>query len=111
MLYILNTLMVPVDFNKYPQVTVKMKIISTNEAKQLVSGQNFTSAVGHEGTAQLLSKLLGISIPFNRISIYLQPGDKAVHFFLKNRLPEGQVLNEEELRRLDFWLVLSEVIK
>jgi hypothetical protein len=41
----------------------------------------------------------------------MKPGDRAIHFFLKSRLPEGVVLGEEELKKLDFWLVLSEVVE
>jgi hypothetical protein len=66
--------------------------------------------VGHEATASLLSKLLGVTIPFNRATIFLQPGDRCLHFFLKSRIPEGKILTEDELKSLDFWLVLSEVI-
>jgi hypothetical protein len=36
-------------------------------------------------------------------------GDKAVHFFLRQRLPEGTVLDEAELSKLDYWIILSEV--
>jgi hypothetical protein len=109
MLYVLNTLIVPIDFSRHPSATVKFKRITVEEAKQLIASQPFVSAVGHEGTAQLLSRLLGVTIPYNRIQIYMQPGDKAIHFFLRTRLPEGRVLSEDELQKLDFWLVLSEV--
>jgi hypothetical protein len=109
MLYILNTLIVPVDFSKHSSVMVKFRKISVEEAKQLLA-QPFISAVGHEATAKVLSQILSVQVPFNRVSVYLNPGDKAIHFFLKSRLQEGQVLNEAELKSLDFWLVLSEVL-
>jgi hypothetical protein len=110
MLYVLNTLIVPIDFSQHPQVTVTFKRVTVEEAKAILANQNFVSAVGHEATASVLSKLLGVTIPFNRQSIYLSPGDKCLHFFLKTRLPEGRVLSEDELKSLDFWLVLSEVM-
>jgi len=111
-LYILNTLIIPIDFDKYPTVSIKVRKVTVEEAKQLIASQpNFISAVGHEATAKVLSQLLGVNIPFNRQSIYLQPGDRAIHFFLRTRLPEGRVLTEDELsNKLDYWLVLSEVI-
>jgi hypothetical protein len=91
-------------------VTVRLRCLTVEEAKQLVASQPFVSAVGHEATAQLLSRLLGVTIPYNRIQIYMQPGDKGLHFFLRTRIPEGKILSEDELKGLDYWLVLSEVI-
>jgi hypothetical protein len=109
MLYVFNTLITPVNFDKYTSATVKLTKISVEEAKQLLSSQ-FTSAIGHEATAKVLSQLLSIPIPVNRVSVWMQEGDIGIHFFLKTRLPEGRVLSEQELRQLQFWLVKSEVI-
>jgi hypothetical protein len=109
MLYVLNTLIVPIDFDRHPSATIKLTKISVEEAKKLISSTPFTSAIGHEATAKVLSQLLNINIPVNRVSIFMTPGDVGLHFFLKTRLPEGKVLSEEELRKLDFWLVKSEV--
>jgi hypothetical protein len=108
-LYVLNTLIVPVNFSQHPSVTVTFRRVTVEEAKAILASQPFTSAVGHEGTAQLLSKLLGVHILFNRQTIFMQPGDRALHFFLRTRLPEGRVLSEDELKGLEYWLVLSEV--
>jgi hypothetical protein len=106
--YLLNTLITPVDFDKFSEVKIKLRRVTVEEAREILSG-GFISAVGHEATARVLSQLLGIQVPMERRTIFLKPGDKAVHFFLKSRLPEGVVLDEEQLRRLDYWLVLSEV--
>ena len=62
----------------------------------------FTSAIGHQGTADLLSNLLGIPVPMNRIAIKMEEGDVALVFRLKNRLPEGTVLSESGLGKLDY---------
>ena len=75
--------------------------ISVEEAKPYLEGR-FTSAIGHQGTADLLTSLLGIPVPMNRIAIKMADGDMAVVFRLKNRLPEGVVLPEEELSKLDY---------
>jgi len=107
-LYVLNSLIIPVNFDKYEKVQVKLKKISLEEAKEILKNQ-FISAVGHEGTARMLSELLGIEVPTNRITIFMEPGDIAVHFFLKERVAEGKILSKEELARLPYWLVLSEV--
>ena len=109
MIYVLNTLITPIDFDTIEDVVVKFKRISVQEATNLLRNNEFISAIGHEGTARLLSRLLGIEIKTNRITVYMKRGDVGIHFFLKRRLPEGAVLTEEELKQLDYWLVLSEV--
>jgi Domain of unknown function (DUF1874). len=110
-IYLLNTLVIPVNFDTYENVYIRAETITIEEAKQILINNPFISAIGHEGTAKLLSQLLGINIPVNRITVFFEPGDIGIHFFLKQRLPEGKVLTEEELKELDFWLVKSEVIK
>ena len=51
--------------------------ISVEEARELLSG-GFVSAVGHAGTAELLSDLLGVNVPVNRMEVQMQPGDRAL---------------------------------
>jgi hypothetical protein len=63
---------------------------------------HFVSAIGHEGTANLLSRLTDVSIPVNRVPIKMTVGDMAIVFRLLTRLPEGKVLSEEELKQLPY---------
>jgi len=76
--------------------TVKVRPISLEEAKSLLR-EGYISAVGHPSTAQVMSALLGVDIPPNRVSITLQPGDRVLVFQLSVRLAEGQVLSKEEV--------------
>jgi len=110
MLYILNTLITPINFDHTDQLVVRFQKISLEEAREILKKEEWKSVVGHEGTAKLLSELLGLEIPFNRETVYFKRGDKAIHFFLKQRLPEGAVLSKEEIEKLEYWLVLSEVL-
>jgi len=110
MLYILNSLIVPVNFQKYPQAFVKLKAVALEEAKNLLKIEPFISAIGHTATAEVLSSLLETHIPVNRTQVFLEPGDKALHFVLLTRLPEGKVLTKEELLKLPFQFVLSEFL-
>jgi hypothetical protein len=57
----------------------------------------FESAVGHQSTAEILSNLLEIEVPVNRVAIKLQSGDILIVFQLGVRLNEGQVLGKEEI--------------
>ncbi len=58
------------------------------------------SVVGHEATARLLSQLLSIEVPVNRIQYTLKPNDILLVFTVPVRLPEGKVLSEQELREI-----------
>jgi hypothetical protein len=95
-IYILNT---PV-LTSYGRYTFRK--ITIEKAKKILSSTNFVSAVGHEGTAKFLSQLLNINISFNRIQVKMTKGDRAIVFRLLDRLPEGKVLSEEELKRVKF---------
>jgi len=109
--YILNTLVIPIDFEKHAQVMVKIRKATVEEVRQLLSRYGFISAIGHQATADLLTSLLGIEVPFNRVTIKAKPGDILVHYVLKERIPEGRVLTLDELKLLQFDLAISEVLE
>ena len=66
----------------------------------------FTSAVGHESTASIMSSLLGVEVPVNRIQVKPVGGDQMLCFKLKNRAPEGVILTEREIEELGYEWVL-----
>ena len=109
-LYLLSTGYVPVLMEKHRKVVVVQRLISTSEAKQLLS-KGFVSAVGHQSTAEIMSAVLGIPIAYNRQSVFLEPGDEAVCFVLRSRPPEGRVLTAEELQQLGFYFVYAKVLE
>lgn len=104
MIYILNT-PVLTNWGKY-----SFRKITVAEAKALLS-QGFISAVGHKGTAEILSEVLGVEIPENRVQIVMNQGDVALVFRLLKRLPEGVVLSKEELEALPYELGILERIE
>jgi len=76
--------------------------ISIGKARNILSKNEFISAVGHESTAKFLTQLLGINIPFSRIQIKMQKGDRAIVFKLLDRLPEGRVLSVNEMKNVRY---------
>lgn len=63
------------------------------EARSLVRADRYFSVIGHQATAEILTDLLGVEVPMNRIA-YEQPvGEVALVFKLKGRPPEGVILD------------------
>jgi hypothetical protein len=111
MLYLFNSQIIPLDWKLAGSYVIRIKRIDVNQARQLVNQNQFISAIGHDSTAKLLSMLLGIDIPVNRIQVEMTSGDIGLHFVLKKRLPEGQVIKTiQELEEIGFDLVMSEVL-
>jgi len=108
-LYILNSLIIPIH-DSLSKAVILMQKITKEQAANVIQNTPFVSAVGHESTAQLLTSLLGVTIPMNRIAISLKDGDMAIHFVLKERLPEGKVLTLDELQKLQYQFYFSHVI-
>lgn len=78
--------------------------ISADDAGARLHGQTVISAIGHDASANLLSKILQQPIAPNRIAVKLQPGDSALVFHLLQRLPEGTVLDAEQLATIPYEL-------
>ena len=79
---------------------VKVRPVSLEEVKSLLREGEYVSAVGHPSTAAVMSTLLGVEVPPNRVSITLQAGDTLVVFQLGVRLEEGKILSSEEVQDL-----------
>ena len=90
-MYVLNS-PVLTDWGKY-----QFRKIERRDVAYILKGIPFISAIGHEPTASLLSRMLRVDIPFNRIQIKMDVGDRAIVFRLLERLPEGKIFTEDEL--------------
>ena len=81
--------------------------VDVETVKKILKNNDFESAIGHESTANFLSKLLGIKVKVNRVPIMIDDETILIVAQVKQRLPEGKILSEEELRKIpiEFWLV------
>jgi hypothetical protein len=83
-----------------PPVLLRVEEIPLEKVKTMVSEYGVDSAIGHEATAKFLSRLLGVDIPVNRKTVKLERD--AVVFQLLQRLPEGKVLSDEEIKQIPY---------
>jgi hypothetical protein len=107
-LYLLNTTVVPCGSDGIWDV----KTLPLASAKSLLAHSSpatvYTSAVGHESTAAIMSELLGVQVPMNRVQVAPVAGDKLLCFKLKQRAPEGVILNREEIEMLGYeWVLMT----
>jgi len=88
--------------------TFTLKSISLEDAKNLVNSNEILSAVGHQSTAEILTELLEVSIPVNRIQFEQQEEQKTLVFKLNGRAPEGKILSREEIETIGYKFQLLE---
>jgi len=93
------------------------QVPSTSFAQLLVDGtpsdmyqHGWISAVGHESTAAVLSEILGVEIPHNRITVSPVPGDRFLCFRLLQRPPEGAILDRRTLEDIGYEFALMRYI-
>jgi len=92
-------------------VALRIREAKIDEIKNLLKDKkDFTSAVGHASTASLLSQLLKIQVPMNRISIKLKESDLLIVFQLMMRLDEGRILTEDEVLHIPFKFYTVEIL-
>jgi len=82
--------------------------IDVDMAKRYIKQYGFISAIGHKATAEIMSELLGINIPMNRIQFHQEIGQIAVVFKLNERPPEGDILNRQEMERIGYSFKIME---
>jgi len=90
-----------------PPTTLTVVEASIEDVKNILT-RGFTSAVGHESTANIISTQLGIQVPTNRVSIKLSAGDVLIVYQLLTRLPEGKILGVDEIRQVTAkWYIVT----
>jgi len=78
---------------------------SEKDGSNVIVTLDATSCIGHNDVAKILSQLIGLEIPVNRISISLVPGDVlVVGQYVGARLPEGAT-SLPEGARIDWYIV------
>lgn len=69
---------------------IQTRKLSLEQIRHLAQSGALQSCIGHADTAVVLSGLLGVTIPANRVSLNLEEGDLAIVAQYRGpRLPEG----------------------
>ena len=77
---------------------VRVEELGLEEVVALLQ-EGFVSCVGHADTANVLTSVLGIEVPMNRMSVRLSLGDTlVVAQVMGGRLPEGATTLPEGVR-------------
>ena len=76
------------------------------QARLLAGAMDFVSAVGHQSTAEVMSSLLEVEVPVNRLNVQPVDGDSFLCFKLNSRPPEGAILDRETLESLGYGFVI-----
>lgn len=86
----------------------RYKLMSVDAAREYVHSMDWQSAIGHDGTAAIISQLLDIECPVNRIAWVQEVGALGLVFKLRDRAPEGGILSAEEIEAIgyDFGLLV-----
>lgn len=88
--------------------TFRLSNISLDDVKEMLTEENIMSAIGHSATADIMTELIGINIPANRIQAKQEAGQNAIIFKLLKRPEEGKILNREEIEEIGYEFLLLE---
>lgn len=108
-LYVCNTF-TPAMLPTFASRQLLFEPMTEAQVTNLLYENPFVSAVGHQGTCDILTERLGRLIAFSRMNVRLEPEDTLIVTQLVTpRLPEGQVLSKEQVRALPivYWKVTS----
>jgi hypothetical protein len=107
---LLNAVSLSMIPEEWTETTLRVRKVSLEEVKKMLTTNQFESAIGHEATANFLTSVLGIPVKAERKQVTFQPDTLYVVFqIVAGRLPEGRVLTEEELRAVNYRFYTVEV--
>ena len=83
--------------------------LSHDEARTLLP-EAFISAIRHQGTCNVLHKVLNVNVPLADHPVCLKAGDAAIVLRLMGRLPMGSELTASQVEAVGYELALLERI-
>jgi hypothetical protein len=80
--------------------SITLEPIGVEKARAIIQGKKIISYIGHPATATVLGQLLGINVETNRSMFIATKPTIGILISIMERLPEGKILNEQELNSL-----------
>ncbi len=105
MLYVLNSFPNSL-YPTTPGGVITSTCISEEEARALLSITEWTSALGHRSTTELLSARLGVNLPVNRVEVPAGDEYLVCLFVSPRRLAEGEKWTEEDILNFNINYIL-----
>ncbi|MCX7648280.1 MAG: DUF1874 domain-containing protein [Elusimicrobiales bacterium] len=85
---------------EYP-AKAEFEEVSVDYIKKLISENKIVFKIGHPSYASVLSEIFGVKIYAVREKLVFKKGESfVVAQIMADRLPEGKVLTEEEIKKL-----------
>ena len=102
MRYLMSTTIIPAG----AEGLWRVKSCSLDKARFLYEAAQWhgdlVSAIGHSSTAEVMTELLGHPVEANRLNVKPIVGDEFLCFKLKQRPPEGAILDRAQLEALGY---------
>jgi hypothetical protein len=105
MLYVLNSFPNSL-YPTTPGEAITSTCLSEKEARILLSAVEWTSALGHLSTAELLSARLRVNVPVNRVQVPSGAEYLVCLFVSPRRLAEGEKWSEEDILNFNINYIL-----
>lgn len=86
--------------------TYELRELSLEDAREIANSCVLDSAVGHQATADIMTELLNVNVPFNRQIFRQEVGQRCIVFKIRGRIPEGVILTIKELSDIGYDLQL-----
>lgn len=109
MKYVFNALILPVNFDKHSRASFELERIPEAEACREI--RDATSVLGHDATVELINRKCGTNLAKRRETVFMEPGDEGIHFFLKERQFGVEVGEARRLEGIGYWWVRSRRIE
>jgi len=71
-----------------------------SELRERINSGELQNAIGHDSTMSIVNSLCGVNMNVNRISVKANNDDQLLIIMIGERLQEGKVLSESEIKEM-----------
>jgi len=71
-----------------------------SELRERIGNNELQNAIGHDSTMSIVNSLCGVNMNVNRVSVKANDNDQLLIIMIGERLQEGKVLSESEIKEM-----------